>query len=80
MDIRRYQYKSPPPSKQSLDQLSAAIEDNLAEMKKIVDQVNEQQQQCEWRRRSGHGNIYQATITLNNEEDNGISDTKEISL
>lgn len=38
-DFKRYQYKSPPPSKDSLELLCTLIDDNLAEMKKIAAEV-----------------------------------------
>lgn len=39
MDIKNYQHKSSPPSRQSLEKMGLIIDENLAEMKKIVDQV-----------------------------------------
>ncbi len=39
LDIKKYQYKSSPPSRQNLEKTSRAIKSNLAEMKKIVDEV-----------------------------------------
>lgn len=40
VDMKRYQYKSPPPSKERLGLMCAVIDDNLAEMKKIAAEVN----------------------------------------
>ena len=38
-EIRRYQYKSPPPSRENLEKAGRAVENNLAEMKKISTEV-----------------------------------------